>query len=206
MRQRLPRPYARAVQVVELPGLPEKGDVYDYLETHHSKSCFRKYRKHHCGNQPPKNVLVDASQQFLTTMSSDVEWLVDGVIQRGANGFICSAPKVGKSRLAAAILLALGNPWIGFDVPRPVKTSLIAREDHPAKWRVQHLLRRKGRTMADLEGCLYLNTREQTPEFRLDKPDLTSQLIEKDDTGSRVAQHGSVLLFSLEILPTSEHG
>lgn len=60
-------------------------------------------------------------------MSEEIEWLVRGVIQRGANGFICSNPKAGKSWLGVdlALSLALGGPWVDFLVPRRVKVALV---------------------------------------------------------------------------------
>jgi RecA-family ATPase len=90
-------------------------------------------------------------------------------------------PKVGKSWLAAdlAICLALGLPWIGFEVPRAVKTALITREDNPAltKWRMNRLLAGKQRAMSELDGRLYINSREQSPEFRLDHPELLAAMV-----------------------------
>lgn len=173
-------PYARDVRVIALPGLPEKGDISDYLQTHSGGDLLIEIAKTSRW-EPPKSKLLVPAPQFLATVSADVDWLVDGVIQRGSNGFFCALPKVGKSWAAVdlALSLALGMPWIGFAVPSAVKTALITREDNPAltKWRMRHLLEGKGRTMADIEGRLYVNSREQSEEFRLDKPELLAGMI-----------------------------
>ena len=173
-------PHARHVRIIRLPGLPPKGDVSDWLTNHSADQFLTEIHRTPLWKPTAGQILIQAPQ-FLTTVSNDIEWLVESVIQRGANGFICSLPKVGKSWLAVdlAISLALGMPWVGFNVPQPVKTALITREDNPAltKWRMRHLLEGKNRTLADLEGRLYVNSREQTPEFRLDKPDLLLSMI-----------------------------
>jgi hypothetical protein len=102
-------------------------------------------------------------------------------IQRGANGFICVPPKVGKSWLAVdlALSLAMGLPWAGFDVRRPAKVALVSREDNPGltRWRMDRLLTGKNRTMADLEGRLDVNSREQSPSFGLDESELFIPMI-----------------------------
>jgi hypothetical protein len=173
-------PYTRDVRIVELPGLPEKGDVSDYLQTHDGRALLGLIQKTPLW-KPAEGRLIIPAPQFLATVSSEVDWLVTDVIQRGSNGFICSLPKVGKSWLAVdlALSLALGMPWLGFSVPRPVRTALVTREDNPTltKWRMSHLLRGKNRTTTELERHLFVNSREQSPEFRLDKADLLSSMI-----------------------------
>ena len=66
------------------------------------------------------------------------------MIQRGANGFFCAVPKGGKSWAATdmAISLALGCPWLGFNVPKPIKVAFVSREDAPelTSWRIRNLL------------------------------------------------------------------
>jgi hypothetical protein len=173
-------PYARDVKVVHLPGLAEKGDVSDYLETRTVEDLLHEIRKAPCWKPEKADLLIDAPE-FLSTVSPEIDWLVEGVIQRKANGFICAAPKVGKSWLAADLVLslALGLPWVGFDVGGPVKVALITREDNPAltRWRMDRLLAGKGRTRADLQDRLYVNSREQSPVFRLDEPDFLTPMI-----------------------------
>jgi putative DNA primase/helicase len=173
-------PYAHSVKVVELPGLPPKGDVSDYLGAKTGEQLLA-----HIVNcplwRPEASKLVIPAPQFLATSSPDVDWMVNGLIQRGSDGFICAFPKVGKSWLAVdlAIALALGEPWVGFEIPRPVKTALVTREDNPAltKWRMDHLLNGRGRDRHSLEGKLYVNSREQSADFRLDKPDLLTPML-----------------------------
>ena len=131
--------------------------------------------------KPQKGSLLVDAPEFLSTVSPEIDWLVDGLIQRGANGFICAPPKVGKSWLAVdlALSLALGLPWVEFDVRRLAKVALITREDNPGltRWRMDRLLAGKNCTVPDLEGRLYVNSREQSPVFRLDESELFAPMI-----------------------------
>ncbi len=172
--------YALDVRIVELSGLGEHGDVSNYLDLHNAEELLNEIRKTPHWKPEKGNLLVDAPN-FLTTVSPEIDWLVDGVIQRGANGFICAAPKVGKSWLAVdlALSLALGLPWAGFAVRQPARVALITREDNPAltRWRMDRLLTGKNRTRADFEDRLYVNSREQSPAFRLDESGLFLPMI-----------------------------
>ena len=173
-------PSARSVRVIRLPGLPEKGDVSDYLAAHSVEELLAEIKKAPVWRPAQSTILVPAPQ-FLESFTTEIDWMVHGVIQCGSNGFICALPKVGKSWAAVdlALSLALGLPWIGFDIPRPVKTALITREDNPVltKWRMNRLLAGKQRLMPELNGRLYVNSREQSPEFRLDRPELLAGMI-----------------------------
>jgi putative DNA primase/helicase len=172
--------YARDVRIVELPGLAEKGDVSDYLDLHTAEDLLGEIRKAPKWKPEKTGLLVEAPE-FLVTASPEIDWLVKGVIQRGSNGFICADPKVGKSWLAVdlALSLALGLPWLGLDSPGPLRTALISREDNPAltRWRMDRLLVGKERNRADLQDRLYINTREQSPNFKIDVDELFAPML-----------------------------
>ena len=173
-------PYALDIRVVELPGLAEHGDVSDYLDLHSAEELLDEIRKAPRWKPEKGNLLVDAPE-FLATVSPEIDWSVEGIIQRGANGFICADPKAGKSWLAVDLILALtlGLPWLGFHVRRPMRTALITREDNPdlTRWRMDRLLAGRQRTRADLEGRLYINSREQSPNFKVDVAELLLPMI-----------------------------
>jgi len=195
--------YARSVRIVNLPGLDLHGDVSDYLQTRQPKDLIAEIKKTPHWKPQPGNLLIEAPH-FLTSSSPEIDWLVDEVIQRGANGFICSLPKVGKSWLAAdlALSLALGLPWVGFDVRRPIKVALITREDNPAltRWRLDRLLTGKNRLKTELAERLYVNSREQSPEFRLDKAELFAPMIAE----LKIVQPEFVLLDVFNILHSAD--
>jgi len=72
-----------------------------------------------------QKVFVPAPQ-FVAQAPKRIDWLVEGVIERGANGFFSAVPKGGKSWAAVdlAISLAMGCEWLGFKVPEAVKVAL----------------------------------------------------------------------------------
>jgi len=174
------QPYAHTVRIARLSGLPPNGDASDYLQRHSAEDLIAEIKKAPLWKPPPPHLLIPA-KRFEAQLSEEITWLVNGVIQRGSNGFICGAPKSGKSWVAVdlALSLALGMPWLDFPVPQRVKTALITREDNPAltKWRLRHLLAGKGKTLEDVGDHLWVNSREQSPEFRLDKPEQVAEML-----------------------------
>jgi RecA-family ATPase len=64
--------------------------------------------------------------------------------------------------------------------PGPARVAIISREDNPAltSWRLKHLLSGKsGGNVNLIEQNLYINSRQQTPEFMLDQPDQVAELV-----------------------------
>jgi hypothetical protein len=119
------------------------------------------------------------ADRFCSTIPDEIDWMVKGVIPRGANGIIAGVPKVSKSVLAAdmAVSLALGEDFLGFQVPRPVKVAIISREDHPGLtgWRIRAFRKERG---LDTIPNLIVNTRQQTETFMLDDNGQVAQTIE----------------------------
>jgi len=129
------------------------------------------------------NALLVPITSFLGQARAEIDWLIDGLIQRGANGFFCAVPKGGKSWAAAdmAISLALGCPWLGFNIPKPTRVALISREDAPqlTAWRVTHLFAGKNTREPNLfETNLYVNTRQQSAELMLDNEEQVCELVD----------------------------
>src|SRR5215469_15625160 len=129
---------------------PEEGDVSDYLVQHtpaelKALMCGAPMWQPASQEAEPKRFL--SAPEFMSSIAPDIDWMIEGVIQRGANGFICASPKIGKSwaALDMALSLALGLPWMGFRVPRRVKVALVSREDNPAltSWRMRNLVAAK---------------------------------------------------------------
>lgn len=173
-------PYAQGVRVVELPGLTEHGDLSDYLE-HHTPLELIEWTKKTALWAPVKSALLIPAQEFIDRSTAAIDWLVDGIIQRGGNGFIVSHPKAGKSWQAVdlALSLALGVPWMEFNIFHPERVALISREDNPAltAWRMRNLLMGKHKALSDLGDRLYVNSKDQSPQFKLDVPEQLSEMM-----------------------------
>lgn len=177
--------YAVGVKVVMLPGLPEKGDVSDWLaDGHTADDLIAEIKKTPTWGvkelAQPSHVMLAEGAQFAAAAPPAVEWLVDSVIQKGGNGIVIGEPKAAKSLAMLDLLLALttGTEWLGFNVPRRVKCALISREDYPGmtQQRIARLFRGSIRR-TDFEGWLWVNTRFQTPTFLLSDDGQVSQLI-----------------------------
>jgi 5S rRNA maturation endonuclease (ribonuclease M5) len=172
--------YAASVKVVELPGLPPKGDISDYLEAHGANDLIEEIQKAPLW-VPKKSELIVSASEFLRKASLEIEWLVEGLVQKGANGFIVSDPKGSKSWLAVdmALALCLAQPWLGFQVNEKTKVALITREDNPAltKWRLRRLLEGRNATEAMVDDRLYVNSKDQSPQFKLDVPEQLAEMM-----------------------------
>lgn len=115
--------------------------------------------------------LLLPAHKFIAQAPERIEWLVEGLIERGAVGFISADPKVGKSWLAidAAVALATGGDWLGLTVAHPYRVALISREDsqYLTAWRMRRLLAGRGYGTDDVDGAIWCNSRSQSPEFWL---------------------------------------
>lgn len=125
-----------------------------------------------------QDIFIEAPK-FLNSRPPDISWYVKGLIEQGANGFIAGPPKSGKSWLAAdlAICMASGSSWIGFETSKQ-KVALISREDAPGltAWRIRSLCMGRG-IMPDSLSGLWVNSKAQSPYFRLDRDDLVDSMI-----------------------------
>jgi hypothetical protein len=177
-------PYADMVKIIRLPGLPEHGDVSDWLDAGHTVKELEAEIKKAPAWQPTEtesHVLVTAPE-FIAATTEDINWLVNRVIPKGGNGFIVAVTKGRKSWSAVDLLIsmALGEPWLGFGVPNPVRCALVTREDTPSltAWRMGHLFRGKRAKHPELlETNLYVNSRAQTSQFMLDNPAQVAELV-----------------------------
>lgn len=180
-------PFAAGVKIINLPGLPEKGDVSDWLKTHTPQELIEEIRK-----APVWKPVIEAVENdkffvgaanFASEVPDAIDWAVKGIIPRGWNGFIIADPKSLKSFSAVNLMLhlALGQDWLGFKVPRRMKTALLAREDHSGltAWRIKNFLRGMTATtnMNDLNEWMFVNSRAQEQSFFLDNDDDLARLI-----------------------------
>lgn len=124
-----------------------------------------------------RKVLVGATD-FMSNAPDEVEWAVEGLIQRGGNGLIVGDPGTAKSYSALDLAhhLVAGVPWLGHAIPNRMNIAFVAREDHPGltQQRGMSLLRGYqggdvGRALDQIEinECLYYNTRAQSETFSL---------------------------------------
>jgi hypothetical protein len=122
-------------------------------------------------------------ETFVATAPEEIDWTVDGIIQRDGNGLIIGDSGTSKSVLVfdLAIHMICGATWFQHIISRPVKVGLVAREDAPglSQSRLKRLIdgAPEGAKMfldvTNLEETLYVNTRAQRETWTLQsEPDI----------------------------------
>ncbi|HVH87017.1 MAG TPA: AAA family ATPase, partial [Terriglobales bacterium] len=175
--------FAASVKLIRFIDIPEHGDVSDYLDKHTPEDLLKlikdtpRWRDKEADSK--EQTLFVPMSNFCARHREEIDWLIEGVIQRGANGFIVADPKVGKSWAAVDMALSVsrGVPWLDFKVPRSAKVALVSREDTPAltSWRMKRLQATK--RGAEYTDWLYVNSREQSSELMLDDNEQLAELM-----------------------------
>ena len=118
---------ANQIKRVDLPGLPDKGDVVDYLRTHTLEDLASEVRKVEPLTEAPQVAEgeVVAEEQAIERYKMmrrgavfampPVEFLVDGLLTDTGFTMMYGAPGTGKSFIAIDIALSVahGQPWQG---------------------------------------------------------------------------------------------
>lgn len=126
---------AKEIKVVDLPGLSDKQDVYDWLQNGHSPEELRDIVASADATTEavtPDGEVLEATEEpdvyptynlsYLRNMPP-VKWLVDGLLTEHGFGIIYGEPGAGKSFLSLDIALsvAYGRSWHG----SPVKQGAV---------------------------------------------------------------------------------
>ena len=128
---------AKTVKIVKLPGLPEKGDVTDYLGGHSRDSLLSlvnaepEYPSSRVEPPAEPSTKKGATTEMVLTKLSDLlnepeektSWLLDGMLPTGGLSICAAKPKAGKSTWARdlAYHVATGQPFMERNVcPGPV--------------------------------------------------------------------------------------
>jgi hypothetical protein len=112
------------VKRILLPGLPEHGDVSDWLDAGHTKAelialikAAPPFKSNASVVLKPKLELTSLAD-LLAEPDDAIEWLVDDRIPGGGLVLFAGKPKAGKSTVcrALAFCVAAGEPWLGHHV------------------------------------------------------------------------------------------
>jgi len=102
-----------------------------------------------------------------------VDWLVDGLIERGQRGLVVAPPKVGKSLLFLDMCVSLASQtrFLGVEPSNhPIRTAIISREDGPelVKRRLTQLAAGRGLSLEQVNQYILVNTVKQSSSFHID--------------------------------------
>ena len=125
---------------------------------------------------------------FVESYPEEIEWTVEGLIQKDGNGLILGDPGTSKSLAVfdLALHLVAGVAWFHHKIPKRVKVGLVTREDAPglSQSRLKRLREGASEALAmfleglDLEDWLYVHTRAQRETWTLQSEADIQEIIE----------------------------
>lgn len=79
-----------------------------------------------------EEIYIQSAGTLLASAKLETQFVITGALPEQAIGFLVGRPEAGKSFLAydAALAVARGRPWLGFDVPEPGRV-LVLNYDNP---------------------------------------------------------------------------
>ena len=125
---------------------------------------------------------------FVNTYPEEIEWTVEGLIQKDGNGLILGDPGTSKSLAVfdLSLHLAAGVSWFNHKVPNRIKVGLVTREDAPglSQSRLKRLKEGASEALSmflegiDLEDWIYVHTRAQRETWTLQSEADIQEIIE----------------------------
>lgn len=186
------------VRVVSLPGLPEKGDITDWMAGHTKTELFEVLKSTpvwtpsepvHTPDVPAAEEKKPAGMRTIwmsTVKKKPIEWLWEGRIPLGMLTIFAGDPKEGKSNVSREIAscLSTGRPWpVSNERPTVGVSLFLAAEDH-----LEYIVRPSLEAMqADMEKIGYVTMTTAEGEDRLFslQTDLAELRAEVKKTGAR---------------------
>lgn len=134
---------ARTVRVLDLPGLPDKGDVSDWLAAGGTADSLYELVEQRATPWLAEGSPLHFEAVWFAdaeTAMSEPEWLIDDLLTRGDRSLIYGESQSGKSFLAThfAMAVARGEPVFGRKVLKPGGVIYVAAEGKKGfKWRLK---------------------------------------------------------------------
>lgn len=126
--------FASNVRIVELPNLPEKGDVSDWLAAGGTVEELKEIISNEANNEataaPTNTVLIQSAAELLARELPEPKYAVNGLLSEGVTIF-AGKPKLGKSwlGLGMAIAVASGGRVLGAIPVKQGDVLYLALED-----------------------------------------------------------------------------
>jgi hypothetical protein len=110
---------AKAVKVLNLPGLPPKGDVSDWLsggETREGLLELAENAPEWKADHKRSGLILTSMKEFLREPEEKVSWVLDQRLPSGGLSILAGKPKAGKDTTARSLALAVsrGEPFLNF--------------------------------------------------------------------------------------------
>lgn len=176
--------FATSVKIVALPGLPEKGDVTDFLEGNAIEAMLAAISVAPKYSESTASPVAEAFFQHAHEVFADgapaTDWILPGIIHADSKGMIVAQPKAGKSMIALdlAVALATEQSWLGIQPTRRVRVGFLSREDAPVMTivRLQEFAKARGLHLDAIPNLL-INSFRQRRAFSIENDEHVEDLI-----------------------------
>jgi hypothetical protein len=172
---------AKEIRIVNLPDLPERGDVTDFVikEGEHAKARLIEEIAITPVWSPPKSYFT--LQDMLSIPDENHIPVIEGIMPHNSHILIAGESGVGKSilRLELTLRLAMGWDWLGFKIPKARSIAIFQYEnsEHTEKFRIKKMLAGLGTSVEAVADRIKYAPRE--PRFNLTLKGDRVKLLEK---------------------------
>lgn len=174
-------PHAATVRLVNLPDLPPKGDVSDWLDAGHTPDELKQLvaaTPTWTPTPPPESRYKPFTVPELLALP-DPEWLIDGLLPHGTVGMICGLPGSGKSYLALELACTIADTTRHKWGPHTALTGPVIYITGEGQWGLAQRIEawQHGHPNNNLEHIRFIVAMPAA-----DQPDQIAELLEQIDT------------------------
>lgn len=128
---------ATKIKIINLPGLPEKGDIADWFNAGHTKHDLieliqlgKEWQEPEAKKNTPSLLSFTRLHDLLREEEENVSWVLDGMLPTGGFSLLAGRPKGGKTTLARnlAISVAQGKDFLSRSVQKGTVLYLALEE------------------------------------------------------------------------------
>jgi hypothetical protein len=121
---------ASSIRVLRLPGLPDKGDPFDWVAAGGTAEQLWRLVEDQLGKEPPKVDRGLVTRNAADIQPEAIEWIWPSRIARGKLTAIAGEPGLGKSQAALEIaaVITLGREWPNREGRAPLGRSSFFRQ------------------------------------------------------------------------------
>lgn len=138
---------AKTIKIVKLPGLPEGGDVFDFIQTHGAEKSANLLNDLTISTPiwKPQKPFITVNELLSMEFPEETPVIADGILPMGGGLIIAGESGAGKSllRLDLAIHLVMGWKWFDMDISIKRKVFIFQFENtlNNEKYRLQKMLK-----------------------------------------------------------------
>jgi hypothetical protein len=168
------------VRQLNVAGEEEVDAVYEAFQERVKSSLHRRLKA--------RTRMFESALAFAARPHATVPWIIEGIVPESGNGIIGGDPKASKSMASSdmGLSVACGVSWMGHYVAKPLRVGIVSREDAPGLThrRLNRLIRGRANYSRLRESDMYINTREQTADFKVtDRADMDQLIDELGESG-----------------------